>query len=114
MSDWSGYLLDLLKDGVAYFWFVVLALWGGTASYLSRMKQKKLPFSLAELLGEWLISGFSGIMTALICASYGVDYYLTAALAGVAGHMGGRGVFMLEQWAVNRLKAVAGQSKREP
>jgi len=107
MDDWGGYISETLKAGLAYGWFVILAIWGGTASYISRMRQKSLPFSLAELLGEWLISGFAGIMTALICTSYGADPLLTAALCGITGHLGGRGVYMLEQWAIQRIKGLA-------
>lgn len=109
MDDWSAYISETIKAGLAYGWFLVLAIWGGTASYISRMRQKSLPFSLAELLGEWLISGFSGIMTALICTSYGLDPLLIAALCGITGHLGGRGVYMLEQWATAKLKGFAGK-----
>ena len=58
----TGYLAWWAPGG-GYLWMVILALWGGTASYLSRLKQNQaLTFSLAELAGEWAISGFAGLL----------------------------------------------------
>ena len=95
---------QFFEAGLGYLWFVVLAIWGGTANYITRRKKdKSMPFSLIELLGEWVISAFAGILTALICAEMGMSYYMTAAVAGVAGHMGGRAIFMLELAIQKRL-----------
>lgn len=96
-------IAEAIKDsGLGYLWLVALALWGGTASYLSRIKRDKIPFSMIELMGEWAISGFAGIITAYVCHSLGWDFYLTAACTGVAGHMGGRAIYLLERWVVRR------------
>jgi len=93
----------ILTEKIGYFWFVGLALWGGTASYISRMKKRELPFSLVELIGEWSISGFSGLLTALICVNLEFSFELTAAAAGVAGHMGGRAIGMMEIYFTSRI-----------
>ena len=85
-----------LAESLSYLWFVALAAWGGTVNYLSRRKRDKLAFSFVELMGEWAISGFAGLITAYACAANDVSYPLTAALSGVAGHMGGRAIYMLE------------------
>lgn len=86
-----------------YLWMVVLALWGGTASYLSRLKQDRaLTFSLAELAGEWAISGFSGLLMAYICTEMHMSWYMTAVATGITGHMGGRGLFMIERFIKRR------------
>jgi len=94
---------QILDMGIGYFWFIVLAVWGGTANYITRLKANKGPFSLVELLGEWVISGFSGIITAFICEEMGFGFMYTAAMAGIAGHMGGRGIYLLERVIQKRI-----------
>lgn len=85
-----------LSEVISLFWFVALAAWGGTVNYLSRLKRYKTTFSFIELMGEWAISGFAGLITAYACAANDVSYPLTAALSGIAGHMGGRAIYILE------------------
>lgn len=102
MNSQLSELASSLKSGWAYVWFIVLGIWGGTASYLSRMRKKGLPFSVAELVGEWVISAFSGVITALLCMDLGMSIELTAAMSGVAGHMGGRATYMFEQYIVSK------------
>lgn len=87
-----------------YVYFVFLAAWGGTASYITRMKRHKLAFSAAELVGEWTISGFAGIVTAYGCMYMDMGFYLTAGATGIAGHMGGRGLFLIEMLVRKRTK----------
>lgn len=96
--------LKAAGEYTSHMWLILLALWGGTASYISRLKRQGLPFSLVELTGEWCISGFSGALTAYICAEAGLSWYMIAFFTGVAGHLGGRGIFMLEQYTKRRLE----------
>ncbi|MFV1943498.1 phage holin family protein [Pseudomonas luteola] len=90
--------------GVGYLWFVLLAIWGGTASYVTRIRKNQSPFSFVELIGEWSISGFAGVITAYLCNVAGFSYFATAALAGIAGHMGGRGIALIEHLITDQLK----------
>jgi len=58
-------MLDILKEALsgigAYIWFVGLACIGGTANYIGKVKKnKEKAFSIVELLGEWVLSGFAG------------------------------------------------------
>jgi len=41
-------------------------------------------------------------MTALICQEMGFSLILTSALAGISGHMGGRAIYMMEQFVCNK------------
>jgi len=91
------------NDWLKYVGLIALALWGGTASHLSRMKRMGIPFSLAELVGEWVICGFAGMLTLLICESYGINFAMTGALTGISGHMGGRAIFMIQQKIFNNV-----------
>jgi uncharacterized membrane protein len=89
-------LAKLVETGLGWVWFVILAVWGGTANYISRVRKEGMKFSTVELIGEWSISGFVGVITALICMEMGVSDMLTYALVGIAGHAGGRAIFILE------------------
>ena len=106
MPDGQGgnsILKALFDVGFGYVWFALLALWGGTVSYISRVRRNNAPFSFVELIGEWTISAFAGIMTALICQELEFSLILTAALAGISGHMGGRAIYMLEQFVCKKM-----------
>jgi hypothetical protein len=107
--DQANILKQLIDAGLGYVWFVLLAIWGGTVNYISRRKKDKAPFSVVELIGEWSISGFAGVITVLICQEMGMSVMLTAAGAGIAGHMGGRSIFIVEQLFQNKL-GVKGDS----
>ena len=97
MPEGQGGIWKMLVDGgLGYLWFVLLAVWGGTVSYISRIRRGNFTFSFVELVGEWTISAFAGVMTALICQEMEFSLLLTSAFAGMSGHMGGRAVYMLE------------------
>lgn len=94
----------------ALFLMLGLAIWGGTVNYLSRIKRGVVArFSVLELLSEWVISGFSGFLVWLLCQNFGIDEYLTAAFVGIAGHAGGRTVFILENAFNKQLDALANK-----
>ncbi len=86
----------LTYDLVTYAGVLLLAVWGGVVSWIQRNKDSRV-MSVAELLGEIVISGFSGIMVFFICEAHQVPPLMTAALVGVAGHLGSRTIFLLEQ-----------------
>lgn len=79
-----------------FIWLALLAMWGGTVRYISRLRTDKTEFRVAELIGEWFISGFAGILVAYICLSMDMSWQMTSFMVGVAGHMGGRAIFVLE------------------
>lgn len=85
------------SNALGYLWFVLLAIWGGTANYIHRAQHDETrEFKIVELVGEWFISGLSGLLTAYLCAEAGFSYYITAVACAVAGHMGGRAINMIE------------------
>lgn len=94
--------------GLGFVWFMLVAVWGGTVSYITRLKKSKAPFSLMELVGEWTISAFAGIITAYLCAEMGMSFYVTAALSGISGHMGGRAIGLLESWVEQQWRKYLG------
>jgi hypothetical protein len=96
-------LIELLeaRGGV---WLIVLAIWGGTASYINRLKASDKKFKLVELFGEWIISGFAGMATAYLCFALDLSWHVTCFMSGIAGHMGARAIFVFE----NRFKKTFG------
>ena len=94
----GGALAKLVETGLGWVWFIVLAIWGGTANYISRVRKDGMKFSTVELIGEWSISGFAGVITALLCMEMGFSTMLTYALVGISGHAGGRAIFVLENF----------------
>lgn len=111
MENNESFLKVALENGLGYIWFILLALWGGTVSYISRVRKHRKPFSFVELIGEWTISGFAGLITAYICKEMQFSFYLTAALTGMCGHMGGRAIFILENWAQRKLMLKDGHDE---
>lgn len=99
----GSFIARLIADSMGFIWLVLLALWGGTASYVTRIRKAGAPFRLIELIGEWSISGFAGVITMMICNGFGYSFYMTAALTGIAGHLGGRAVYIFEQFFANKL-----------
>lgn len=82
---------------LTYLWVVGLAIWGGIVSYVQRVRAgHSSKFSITEAIGEVVTSGFVGIMTFWLCESMGVPQLMTAAFVGVSGHMGARGIRLLE------------------
>ncbi len=88
---------------VTYTWVIALAMMGGMANFIRKVKRGEArPFNLVELVGELVISASAGIITYFLCQWAGVNEWLTAALVGISGHAGSRFFFMgeraLERW----------------
>jgi hypothetical protein len=91
-KSWFGQLFE----SRGFVWLLILAIWGGTANYLNRLKNSKQPFKLVELLGEWTVSGFAGMLTAYLCIELGTSWQVMCFCAGISGHMGGRAIYLFE------------------
>jgi hypothetical protein len=98
---------------LTYLWVFGLAAWGGIASYVSKVRSGQIEkFSIMELVGEMSISAFAGVMTFWLCELSGFPSLLTAALVGMAGHMGGRGIALIENTIKVRAGIRSGGSER--
>ena len=105
----GSWLSRLAGPGGGYLWMVILALWGGTASYISRLKQNcGMTFSLAEWVGELTISGFAGLIMSYLCTEMHMSWYMTAVATAITGHMGGRALYLLEGLIRNRMGIATG------
>jgi len=110
MSDYFSRLLELISisfkenaDIGNYLLFIILALWGGTVRYMAKIKKGAKKWSGAELIFEWIISGFSGVIVALIGQNLELSFYMIAASSGVAGHMGGSAISIIEEYFTKKI-----------
>ena len=69
-----------------YAWIFVISVWAGTVRYLTTLNGERP--TRFKWFTETLVSGFVGVLTAMICQYYQVDFLLTSALTGIAAHNG--------------------------
>jgi len=82
---------------LTYAWVFCLSVFGGSAGYLRKLRSGLIArFSITELAGEWVISAFVGVVTFYLCEWSAMPGVLSAALIGIASHMGSRAIFILE------------------
>ncbi|MFI3221611.1 MAG: phage holin family protein [Methylococcaceae bacterium] len=89
---------DLLNyPFITYAWVIGMAALGGVAHYIKKINSGlNKPFSIAELAGEIIISGFVGLLTFFICDATAVDIRITAVFVGISGHMGSRAIYLIQ------------------
>jgi hypothetical protein len=102
MQDFLERLIHLI-DGRGGLWLVLLAMWGGTVRYVMAIRKDGRQFKFTSLFIEWIVSGFTGVLTAYMCFSAGASWQVTCFIVGVAGHMGGRALYLLEKKFKNYL-----------
>lgn len=90
---------------ITYLWVFAMAMLGGVANNVKKIKDGTLKrFSFSELVGDLIISGFLGIVTFFLCEYAGLDRMLTAALIGMSAHQGTRGIYFIEELIARQLK----------
>lgn len=86
-----------------YIFLLGVALLGGLVSFYNRVRSGTAQaWSVMHLVGELATSGFAGLLAFWMCAYAGTPQLVTAALVGVAGHMGTRAIAVFEEWAARR------------
>lgn len=92
------------KDPMAYpisqYGFVLaVSLLGGLVGWFSKVRKGEVQGTdFRVLMGELTTSALAGLLTFWLCEWGNVSPLLTAAFAGVAGHMGTRGIALLEDF----------------
>lgn len=101
---------DPFSYSVKYYAMILgIAILGGFANWWGKVRKGEVPMtSISLLVGELVISAFSGIVFFWVCSAYDVHPLLTAAGTGLAGHMGTKGINYLEAWAIRRLPMFKG------
>ena len=81
-----------------------MALSGGLINWLGNSKSiKDGHFKIFELFGELFTSGFVGVGIFMLTDSVGQPMGVSAACAGIGGHMATRFLFLVERIIESRL-----------
>ena len=104
-------MIDTPKDPtsysfITYVWVLGLAILGGLVSFLRKLREGNTRvFNIIELIGEVTSAAFTGILVFWILENSGVAPLITAACVGIAGNMGSRGLYLLEQFLKSKFPA---------
>lgn len=89
---------------ITYAWVLALSCLGGATSFAAKVRTGMARwFNLTELLGELFTSAFAGVITFYLCEAAQFHGLMTAALVGIAGHMGSRAIFVMERFFEQRI-----------
>lgn len=73
------------------------ALLGGLANWWIKVRRGELlVWSISAMIGELCVSAFAGLTAFWLCEWWGVQPLMTAAVVGMSGHAGARGINWLE------------------
>lgn len=93
-NETLSFLQKLQEYGVlGYLWLLLLSFWAGTAKYLSSLNGDKPTF--LGWLSETCVSGFVGVVAAMTCQYYQLDFMLTSAITGICAHNGTRSLYLI-------------------
>lgn len=93
-QDTLSFLQRLQEYGIlGYAWILLVSFWAGTAKYLTSLNGQKP--TILGWLSETCVSGFVGIIAAMTCQYYELDFLLTAAITGICAHNGTRSLYLI-------------------
>ncbi len=108
---------DFIDGLMTWGLVMILSIWGGMISYIRRARLGSAKFNIVELIGEISTSAFVGVITFNLCQFAGFGMALSAALVGIAGHMGSRGLYILQIILQKRVgitdEAIDAEANRE-
>ena len=90
------------------------ALLGGAANWWAKVRKGELlAWSISALIGELCVSAFAGLMAFWLCEWWGVQPLMTAAVVGMSGHAGARGINWLESVGQRAIEKRLGLERRK-
>lgn len=111
-QDTLSFLQRINEYGLfGYAWILLVSFWAGTAKYLTSLNGKKPNF--LGWFTETCVSGFVGIIAAMTCQYYQVDFLLTSAVTGICAHNGTRSLYLIGQ-LVKKNTPILNQMIDEP
>lgn len=97
-----------------YLASLVLAAWGGAVNYLQRLKTSSIRvFTLAEMLGEMVISCFAGIVVHLLLSAANINPLTSAAIVAVSGHLGGKLLYAVEVFLAKQVLKISDEEAKK-
>ncbi len=82
---------------LTYAWVIGLSAAGGAVAFIRKYKAGHVRvFNFVEFVGECATSAFAGVMTFYLCEWSNFTSLASAAMVGIAGHMGSRAIANLE------------------
>lgn len=97
---------------VSWAWVLFVSTLGGVVSWVQKCRAGHARwFNLVEFVGELFVCSFAGVVTFLLCRSYGVEELPAVAFSAIASHMGTRGLYVLEQFVSRKF---LGQTAAPP
>jgi NhaP-type Na+/H+ and K+/H+ antiporter len=99
-TTWASATKDPLNYPLSqYGLMLAISLLGGFVSWYAKVKKGEIIASnLMALIGELATSALAGLLAFYVCEWANAEPVLTAAIVGVAGHMGTRGIAALEEF----------------
>ena len=98
-------LYSLVESGMQYLGYVLLAVAGGFANHIRRLRTGEIKsFKVTPLLIDLFISGFAGSLVALLANYFELPNELVYFLAGISGHLGARSIFILQIAASKKIE----------
>jgi hypothetical protein len=98
-----------------WVWVLLLSGWGGLVNFMQKRRTGQVrPFNVTELIGEIFTSGFSGVLTYLLCSYFNIPTPLTAAMVGISGHMGARAIFGFERYLTRKYPMYGNDVEPKP
>ena len=91
-----------------YAFILGISMLGGLVNWYARVRKGDSPPSIMALIGELCTSAFAGLLSFWLCAYFEVPLTLTAAIAGMVGHMGGRAIAWAEEKLTQRAERLLG------
>lgn len=96
-----------------YAAMLLLALWGGIAQFVRRVRAGEVKMRVVELVGELAISGFAGFLAGAVLLEFGAGTVYSVVAAGIGGHMGTRLIYVLENMLSAALQRAAPPSETD-
>lgn len=91
---------------LTYAWVFMLSALGGAVNFVRKVRLGHTrAFNIPEFVGELVTSAFAGIITFWLCEAAEIRPLFTAAMVGIAGHMGSRAIFHLEGFFATKFPA---------
>ena len=88
----SALFVELMRQIMPYLSTIFLSMWGGVANHVTTLRNGRKKFQLKELIFDFVVSTFAGLITFYFCRSAGISETMSAVLIAISGHMGTRAI----------------------